>query len=124
MKDRLTFGDVCVLVLLILMSAASVLYAKTALPGGTDAVVEIDGKEAIHLPLDVDVVRKAQGEKGYVVLEIKDRGVRVLESSCPNKICVDQGWVRQGVIVCLPSRILVRVGLKGSGDRRFDAITR
>jgi len=106
------------------MSAASVLYAKTALPRGADVVVEVDGKEAFRLPLDTEAVQKVSGEKGYVVLETRGGRARVSESSCPNKVCVDQGWVDHGAIVCLPNGILVRVGLPDSGDRRLDAITR
>ena len=37
--------------------------------------------------------------------EIKDGKVRMLESTCKNKLCVKQSWSDQTPIVCMPNKI-------------------
>lgn len=41
------------------------------------------------------------------ILEIKDGRARVTHASCPLKICEKQGWVSDGVIVCVPNRTVI-----------------
>ena len=49
-------------------------------------------------------------------IEIRDGRVRMLEASCPNHLCIRQGWIRfEGQsIVCLPNKVTVTV--RGTGD--------
>jgi hypothetical protein len=48
--------------------------------------------------------------------------VRVKEAHCPNLICVKEGWISRGAIVCLPNRIVVLVG-GGKARKDVDAVT-
>lgn len=41
-------------------------------------------------------------------IEIKGGKIRVLDADCPDKICVNTGWLRSGIpIVCLPNRLVI-----------------
>lgn len=63
-----------------------------------------------------------EGELGPTSFEIKDGRVRIIDSPCPNKTCINQGW--HNPLVCLPNKVMIRVeeenGVKGG---RFDAIS-
>ena len=52
-------------------------------------------------------------------MEIKDHMIHVKSADCPDKICVDTGWIggdRKSVpIVCLPNRLVIEFE-KSSAD--------
>ena len=48
---------------------------------------------------------------GFNLLEISNKGVRVLEASCPDKLDVKQGYIKNvgEQIICLPNRLIVSI---------------
>jgi len=60
------------------------------------------------------------------VLRIEGDAMRVVESSCPQKICIKQGWIRKPnvPIICVPLKMeaVIRDGVLQ--DDSIDAITR
>ena len=42
-------------------------------------------------------------------LEIKDHKIRVLEADCPDKVCVNTGWLDSPAIpiICLPNKLII-----------------
>lgn len=71
----------------------------------------------------MDKMINVEGEKGRVVIEVKDGGVRVVESSCLQKICVNTGRInRPGQnIICLPNKVLVTI--EGKESSKVDAVS-
>ncbi len=67
------------------------------------------------------------GELGETIFEIKDGRVRIIDSPCPNKTCVAQGW--HNPLVCLPNKVMSTVegeggaGAGAEGGGKFDAIS-
>ncbi|GAB4484222.1 MAG: hypothetical protein OHK006_07940 [Thermodesulfovibrionales bacterium] len=116
-------ADKVLFLLLLCVSAAGIFYAREASPQGSDVIVEIDGKEAYTFPLGADTVVAVTGPFGDAVIEIRERKVRVREASCQNKVCVREGWISSGVIVCLPNRMIVHVGGKAGMSKDVDAVT-
>ena len=107
--------------LLIVTSVAGLVYTREAFSLGSDVVVEVNGKPVYTLSLDTNTEINIEGTHGRTVLEIKDSKVRMKEADCANKICIKQGWISKGTIVCLPNHIVVIVG---SGTKKdIDAIT-
>ena len=47
------------------------------------------------------------GELGPTTFEIKDGRVRIIDSPCPNKTCISQGW--HNPLVCLPNKVMITV---------------
>jgi hypothetical protein len=47
-----------------------------------------------------------------IVIEIKDKKVRVLESNCPDKLCVKTGWIEKNTdfIICVPNNLKITIG--------------
>ena len=59
---------------------------------------------------------------GYNLLIIKNERARILDADCPNKICVDKGYISKNgeSIICLPHHVVVTV--ESSEDKDVDAI--
>ena len=59
-----------------------------------------------------------EGALGTTTFEIRDSRVRIIDSPCPNKTCIEQAY--SNPIVCLPNRVMLTIQ-KSGGD--FDAIS-
>jgi len=116
--DRLLF------LLLVALSIAGMFISKDALSQGTDVLVEIEGKQVYTVPLYIDRLLQIDGPDGGTLVEIQGGRVRVKEAHCKNRLCVSEGWVSRGVIVCLPNKIVVFIGgSKKDRQRGIDAIS-
>ncbi|MEW6109852.1 MAG: NusG domain II-containing protein [Nitrospirota bacterium] len=126
MKDsikRTTIADRILFLFLIVISISGIFISKEALPQGSDVIIEIDGKPEYTLPLNIDKTISVNGPYGITRIQIKDKKVRIMEAHCPNQLCVKNGWISRGVIVCLPNRILIIVGSGNNPGKDIDAIT-
>ena len=93
-------------------------------PGRKAEVVQ-DGK--VLYTIDLDRVTQPytftveDPEGGFSVVSVKPGSICVETADCPDKICVEQGWLkdRASPIVCLPHRLVIR--LRGE-DRGPDAV--
>ncbi len=119
-----TLADRVLLVFLLLVSFLGIFFIKDVLPKGRDVVIEVEGRVEYKYPIDSDKVIRVKSSYGQLAVEIKDHRVRVVDASCPNKLCEHQGWITRGAIICLPSSISVLVGNpEKSNDRSVDATT-
>jgi hypothetical protein len=116
-----TIADRVLFLFLIIASVIGMLYSREALSQGPDVVIDIKGKPVYSLSLETDREIVIEGSNGNAVVEIKGGRVRMREAPCDNHICIKQGWITRGTIVCLPNSIVVIVG---TGTRKnIDAIT-
>ncbi len=100
---------------------------------GKSVIVEVCGTRTHTIPISEvsgsSVVTVRAGADVEAILEILETGkVRVMESTCRDKICVRTGWIRRPgqAIVCLPNRIVVRLEgseISDAPESPFDAIT-
>ena len=67
---------------------------------------------------NADGIYKVQGTIGITTFEIKKGQIRIIDSPCPNKICVHQGW--DSPLVCLPNNVIISLE-EEKGD--YDALT-
>lgn len=93
-----------------------IAFSFSSFSGGEDEVlIEADGKE-YRYPLSEERTVSVLGPLGQTVIEIKDGDVRIIDSPCPNKTCLD---TRMGnTICCLPNRVLVTLE---ASDSEVDA---
>ena len=97
-------------ILLILGGALALLLWFTRQAGGT-VTVQIDGKVVMELPLSEDA-ELVLGEGAHTnTLVIRGGTARVVDASCPDRLCVRQGAVQYAgeSIVCLPHKLVVTV---------------
>ncbi len=113
--------DWILLVLLLFFSLTGFIFVGRLMPAGETVIVEVNGKTVYKLALSEDRIVDVKGPIGVTKVEVKDGRVRVLYSPCPEKIGMKQGWIRRGVIICVPNRVVVSI--KGGKARGVDAIT-
>lgn len=114
--DRWLFGG---LILVSLLSFAAIDY-------GTEpayvAVVHY-GEQKLTKSVKQDDIFTVSGSLGTTRIQIEGKKIRILESACPQKLCMLQGEISKAgeILVCAPNR--VAVWLEGKRLNEFDAIT-
>ena len=101
---------------------AIVLMNRTAAPGGTAQVLQ-DGQLLYTLALDTPrTLTVTAPNGGSNTITVEDGRICVSHASCPDQVCVKQGWVSRNVIpiVCLPNQLVIQI--KG-GESDLDAAT-
>lgn len=85
--------------------------------------VRVNGVETMRLDLSGRREISVRGWQGDSVFEIRDGSVRMVESACPDKLCVRNGWISQPgeSIVCLPNRVVLEIKASEGGP---DAVNR
>ena len=122
MTYKVTVIDVALVVLILFFSIGAILYTKLGLNAHLSKVPEAyvyqEGKLVKSLRLDKD----QEVILGRMLLEIKEGRIRVRESDCPRKICVNTGWIKTPgqVIACVPNKVLVEI--KSAGSPFLDAV--
>jgi hypothetical protein len=99
--NKLTTSDKILILFLILLSIALIFAFPHHNKKGTVEVYR-NNKLLAEYPLDKNqVIDIFDGCKA----EIKDGKVRMLESTCRNKLCIRQGWSDQAPIICMPEKV-------------------
>lgn len=90
---------------------------------GKEVLVKVGNRPVQKVSLRMDKRINVEGEKGSVVIEVKEGRVRVVESSCFQKICVNTGWINKPGqnIVCLPNKVLITI--EGKESPTIDAVS-
>ncbi|MBF0506078.1 MAG: NusG domain II-containing protein [Nitrospirae bacterium] len=107
--NNITLADKVLLSICIFLSFYSFVYVKEAMPKGSEVRIEVDGKLKYTLPLNADRTVELSGVIGRTTIEIKRGKVRIKDAPCTNKICIHEGWIERGSIVCLPNKVVVTV---------------
>lgn len=111
-------NDAILIAVLLLLGGALAVFLWFARQNGGYVSVEVDGALLMELPLDEDA-RMVLGEGEHTnTLVIENKRARVVEATCPDQICVNQGAVQyEGEsIVCLPHKLVITVEGGQAGD--------
>lgn len=77
------------------------------------AVVKSSGRQVMVIRLDIasEGVYEVVGPLGTSRFEVQGGRVRMLESPCPEKICINTGWIGEPgeAIACVPNRVIIAV---------------
>lgn len=92
------------------------LTVKNLSQKGSLVKVNADGK-SYEYSAKQDGIYKVGGPLGITTFEIKGGRVRIIDSPCPNKTCVNQGW--HSPLACLPNKVIITLEEEGE----FDAIS-
>ena len=110
-------NDLFLAAALLLLGGALALFLWLTRQAGGTVTVQIDGKVVMELPLNKDT-ELVLGEGEHTnTLVIGDGKARVVEASCPDRICVGQGAIQYAgeSIVCLPHKLVITVRGGASG---------
>ena len=106
-------NDILLVCVLLLLAGGVWIYTLCTRSSGGEAVVTIDGEEVLRAPLSEPRTYLRQDQSGEVLntVVIRDGRVCVESASCPDKICVNTGWIQYDgqMIVCLPHKLIVTV---------------
>ena len=104
----------------VLVSAAAMLFISKSGKNHGTAKIYRDGEclytidlEAVEEPYQLTVIGIAEN-----VIEVEKGRIRVVSATCPDHICVEQGWISDGItpIVCLPNKLVIQLEKQGAAD--------
>ena len=103
-----------------IVAAAAVVFAVVSVflltSGNGSFTVEITQDGEIIKTIDLSKVAEEYSftvqskDGGMNVVTVQPYRIRVTEADCPDKICVERGWLSGGAapIVCLPHGLVIR----------------
>ena len=121
-KKRAVF----ILILIVILSAAAIVLRGVLTQNAKTAVIYQNGEiiREINLDgIDVPIEFTIEGDNGQTNDVRAEKGrIRIESASCPDKICVHQGWIENGVvpIVCLPNKVTIEI--RGNVDSEIDGL--
>jgi len=114
-------GDL-ILTVLVLLICLALIFLPKLFSGKLIATVSVEGEIVETIKLD-------EVEKAYtfspcdnVEIEVQQGKIRFLKSDCPDKLCVESGWLESNgaTSACLPEKVVISV----TGEKSdFDVIT-
>lgn len=111
-------GDkIAAVVIAIIVTASSIgVLAYMSLSRSSHHIAEIkqDGKVIRTIDLDQvegsEEISIAYGD-GYNLIRVEHGRIRVVDSDCPDELCVKTGWITESgqSIICLPHKLIVNI---------------
>lgn len=119
----MTRGDRIVVIVVALLAVLAWPATMLAAAGRTDVAIVAGPGGTTEVLLGPDRVLDVEGLRGRVRVEVSDGSVRVVESACPDHLCIAQGRVSGAgaAIVCVPNGVSVRLG---GGGHALDSVVR
>lgn len=126
MNRKKLVRDIALILITLALSTVILLVTRSHREQGAYVVVMVQNREMARYSLAINGIYDINGDNANNAnnanngvinrIEIKDGRVRMLEASCPNHLCIRQGWIRfEGQsIVCLPNKVTVIV--RGTDD--------
>jgi len=108
-----------ILMVFIAVIFIAALIASVRLIGGKSsgrtAVITQNGK--VLYEIDLENVRepytlRIDGDRDrYNIIEVRKGEIGVSEASCPDKVCVNMGFISDGLlpVTCLPNKVIIRI---------------
>lgn len=122
--DRKLIAGIILIALLGFAGNHAYAAMRLAKASRTLAVIKAEGKVVRTIALKEDTTESlwVAGRLGPEKVEVQGKRIRIIQSPCPDQICVRQGWISSPgqSIVCVPGRIVIYI----EGESAVDAILR
>ena len=121
----LTLGDKLLITGIVSCALLGLFILPVLRSQGTQAIVEAEDGSGLILHLSEDGRWQVHGPLGETIIEVRDGCIRVEDSPCPHKLCVQMGCRnrRGDIIACIPNKVIIHVQGGGAGQA-VDGITR
>ena len=98
------------LVLVVIVAALAFNYFKQS-SEGDKVVIYLDNKVYKEIPIDATEDITIKTDSGFNKIKIHDKGVEVVDASCPDKVCVKTGFIDKSNknIVCIPNKVSIKI---------------
>jgi hypothetical protein len=114
-SDKIFIALVLVVSLILYLSLQWFVTSSTG--QSTVAVVTYKDKEVMRIDMGINKNYTVKGTLGDVLIEVKNKAIRVEKETSPYHLCSLQGWVQYAnvPIVCLPNHIVILIQNAKSG---------
>lgn len=114
MLSQLDRKIMVVILIIALTSGASVLAFRYFAARGERAVIEVENRVVQTVTLTPGAAPRqisVQGVMGESLVGVDGSYIFMIESACPDKVCIHMGRksLSGEVIVCLPNRVVIRI---------------
>lgn len=109
-------NDIKLIIFIIIIGFVCIFLININKEEGNAIEVYYEDKLILSADLNVNDVYTVDGKLGDVVIEVKDRKVRVLKENSPRNICSREGYISDSTkpLICLPNKIIIKI--VGSGE--------
>lgn len=110
--------DVLLIVTLFILSILSIFLIKNLDSSEKEAYVYYEDKLILTIDLSINKEYNVKGYNGNVIIEVKNKKIRVKEEESPLHLCSKQGFISSSLepIVCLPNKIIIKLKSKSEID--------
>lgn len=108
--------DIAVLVLILVLA---VFLTRKNFSRSGSRIVATANKNRYEYSAEKNGIYEIQGSLGITTFEAKNGKIRIIDSPCPEKKCVAQGW--SSPLICLPNNVIIT--LENSSNGEFDAVS-
>lgn len=118
MKIRLKFFDYVAILFSVVVTLTIAVYVYAGSSGPLRVKVQTEGGTYVYSLAEERRVA-AEGPIGTTYIEIQDGHAAVVESPCPNKLCIQAGELHEHGhwSACMPNKVFVEVeGGRGEGE--------
>ncbi len=120
MKKGLVYGILTALVLVLALICFYFYGVKKE--QGVRALIYKDGELIKTVPLEnlsEPYEFEIRDGESFNIIRVEEGRIRVVSASCPDKVCVNSGYISDGVmpIVCLPNKLVIEIeGAEDAAD--------
>ena len=118
-------NDIILIATILIVAIISFFVLHNIKKEGEKVIIQVNGEVYKELPLSKNTTYRIEQEDGsYNTLVIEDGYARMIDASCPDKLCVQQHKIQKSKesIVCLPNKVVIEIESNLESD--FDAIAR
>lgn len=126
--NAVTRGDILIIILVLAVALMSYMFFSYSVFAQSAEGIEVfvDGREYATYSFDELKDKKIieiKTDLGYNILEISDRGAKMIKTSCPDKTDIQAGTISKPgqMIICVPNKVSVTV--IGNNKSKVDKVT-
>lgn len=100
---------------ILIISVFLIGFLMIFLSNGDDknkfANVYYENELVLQIDLNLDNIYQVQAENGMVVIEVKNKKIRVKEENSKYHICKNQGFINSSnqMLVCMPNKLIIKI---------------
>ena len=113
-------SDIKLVIVLIVIIFSIFIFINITKEDGSVAEVYYEDELVLTIDLNIDGEYVVNGELGDVILEVKNKMVRVKEENSPKHICSKEVFIGDSsrTLICLPNKVIVKI----VGDNDLDVV--
>lgn len=119
---KLDFVIIIIVIFIALLGFLYIQYGRDTDFDNKKVEIYIDGElyDSYRLTDDINEEIVIKTELGTNIIKLYDNGANIIDSDCPDKICVNDGFISDPgeMLVCLPNKVVVEI--KGQKDDKID----